>query len=322
MLKLKLKQIRTDGGTQMRVGPRNQEVVREYADVLKEGGTLPPVLAFHDGQEYWLADGFHRYSAHMLLDWREIDAEVREGSKRDAILYAVGANTSHGLRRSNADKRRAVETLLKDAEWGANSDNWIAKQVHVSQPFVSKLRHELAPLKTVISERRTSDGRTMQIGNIGQRVQVVPDVPAQVFPAQPVHSVDAPATPPTSVPEVEVQPYAPRTALNATPPAPPILEPEGQDEPVIRAEDLYIPFHDPEPPSRTAEETQKGVKDIHNALERLLKRERDGRGLLATPDPYTRSVRNLARHARDMLDEWLENGTDRDSKTISVDALN
>ena len=31
----------------------------------------------------------------------KIEADVREGGRRDAILYAVGANAAYGLKRSN-----------------------------------------------------------------------------------------------------------------------------------------------------------------------------------------------------------------------------
>lgn len=35
-----------------------------------------------------------------------------QASRRDALLYAAGANGAHGLRRTNADKRRAVLLVL------------------------------------------------------------------------------------------------------------------------------------------------------------------------------------------------------------------
>lgn len=61
-------------------------------------------------------DSYHAYRAAGV---DEVPAEVRTGTLRDAVLYSVGANAAHGLRRSNAGKRRAVETLLADAEWAA-----------------------------------------------------------------------------------------------------------------------------------------------------------------------------------------------------------
>jgi hypothetical protein len=56
-------------------------------------------------------------------------------ASRGPLLHAVGANARHGLRRTNADKRRAVELLLADAEWAAKSSNWIAQTRGVSAVF-------------------------------------------------------------------------------------------------------------------------------------------------------------------------------------------
>jgi hypothetical protein len=75
-------------------------------------------------------------------------ADVRRGALRDAMLAAAGANITHGFRRSNADKRRAVLTLLRDEEWSAWSDAEIARRCGVSQPFVGKIRAELSPSQT------------------------------------------------------------------------------------------------------------------------------------------------------------------------------
>ena len=102
-----------DGGTQARL-KIDDDIVMEYAEAMQRGDTFPPVVAFDDGNRLWLADGFHRYQACRLLGKFAIATDRREGSQRDAILYSLGANASHGLRRSSADKRRAVETMLKD----------------------------------------------------------------------------------------------------------------------------------------------------------------------------------------------------------------
>jgi hypothetical protein len=63
------------------------------------------------------------------LGLAKISADVREGSRRDAILYAVGANASHGLKRTNRDQRNAVMLLLKDPEWGRRQDVRTADQI-------------------------------------------------------------------------------------------------------------------------------------------------------------------------------------------------
>ena len=94
----------------------NIAVVREYAERLAAGDNFPAVIAYNDGESIWLTDGWHRDAAHAKLDLAEIDVDVRAGSWRDAQLLALGANQNHGLRRSNSDKRRAVEAMLRDPE--------------------------------------------------------------------------------------------------------------------------------------------------------------------------------------------------------------
>jgi hypothetical protein len=100
-------------------------------------------------------------------------ADVHTGTQRDAILFSASANSLHGLRRTNADKRKAALLLLEDAEWSAWSDNAIAKQCGVSHPFVAAVRFSL---ETVSSEKpaerigKDKHGKetTIKTGNIGK----------------------------------------------------------------------------------------------------------------------------------------------------------
>ncbi len=131
-----------DDGAQMRVEMK-PDVVRECADDMAGGAVFPPVVVYYDGSIYWLADGYHRVEAARKLERETIDAEVREGGKRDAIIHGIGANASHGLRRAQADKRRAVERLLCDEEWSKWSDRKIAKFAKVDHKTVGKIRREL-----------------------------------------------------------------------------------------------------------------------------------------------------------------------------------
>ncbi|NJM67356.1 MAG: ParB N-terminal domain-containing protein [Acaryochloris sp. RU_4_1] len=133
-----------DGGTQ----PRFQlydEVVAEYAEDLRQGATFPPVIVFWDEKEkvYWLADGFHRVRAHEAIGTKEVRAEIHLGTRREAVLYSVGANATHGLRRTNADKYRAVERLLRDDEWSKWSNREISRRCGVSHDLVNRLRKSM-----------------------------------------------------------------------------------------------------------------------------------------------------------------------------------
>ena len=150
---LRIADIRRDGGTQFRAGAV-EDAVLAYAEAIAAGAVLPPVDVFQDeASVYWLADGFQRVDAHLRADKTTIKAIIRPGTRRDAVLHACGANTSHGLRRTNEDKRRAVAALLGDPEWSTWSDRKVADVCRVSHPFVGGIRNELTG--TVTSDVRT-----------------------------------------------------------------------------------------------------------------------------------------------------------------------
>jgi hypothetical protein len=144
--------IRTDGGTQPRA-ELNQATVEEYAAAMADGAVFPPVTVFQNGREYWLADGFHRVHAARKAGQAEIAADLRQGTRRDAVLFSVGANADHGLHRSNDDKRRAVVTLLTDDEWSRWPQTKIAQACRVHRQYVCLLAAAMDP-----SCRRGQDG--------------------------------------------------------------------------------------------------------------------------------------------------------------------
>ncbi len=82
-------------------------------------------------------------AAARKLERETIEAEVLDGDARQAILHGIGSNASHGLRRTQADKRRAVERLLRDEEWSKWSDRKIAKVAKVDHKTVGKIRRDL-----------------------------------------------------------------------------------------------------------------------------------------------------------------------------------
>jgi protein gp37 len=149
---------------------------------MDDGAAFPPVTVFSDGHDYWLADGFHRIKAAERIGKETIEAEIQQGGRREAILHSVGVNATHGLRRTNDDKRRAVMTLLNDTEgyigedgkrhyWYKWSDREIARRCAVHNSFVSRLR---ASLSTSDSEPRTYTTKhgttaTMDTSAIGRK---------------------------------------------------------------------------------------------------------------------------------------------------------
>jgi hypothetical protein len=157
---LQLSEISTTAGTQVRASICADTVDR-YAESMQEAVAFPPVIVFHDGTQYILADGFHRVMAATRNGFRDINAEVRKGTKSDALKFALGANAAHGLPRSNRDKRRSVELAL--SEWPKLSDRELAKICAVSHPFIAIVRGQLETVTSSPTPRIGADGKERKL---------------------------------------------------------------------------------------------------------------------------------------------------------------
>ncbi|MEN1680310.1 MAG: ParB/RepB/Spo0J family partition protein [Planctomycetota bacterium] len=167
MAQIDITLIERDPELQSRV-TTDDDTIEEYAEHLRSGKQLPDVIVFHDGLRYWLADGFHRVPAHVEAGLKVINATVLDGTRIQAAWYACGANTAHGLRRTNADKRRAVEQALKLRP--DESDRSIAEHCGVSQTTVGKVRSQVSNLDTCGAPPK-------RIGKDGKAYNVEPSKP-------------------------------------------------------------------------------------------------------------------------------------------------
>ena len=140
-MKLPLQKIKCNGGTQPRTTIYDK-VIAEYAEAMQEGASFPPLTVFYDGKEYWLADGFHRLGAAMNLNLDSIECDVHQGTLQDAQWFSFSVNKSHGLRRTNEDKARAVKAALQHCN-GQKSNAEIARHISVSREMVSDHREQL-----------------------------------------------------------------------------------------------------------------------------------------------------------------------------------
>ena len=184
---LPLKQIRLDGGTQVRASIKEEAVMR-YATDMEGGAIFPALRVFFDGTDYWLADGFHRYHAALRIGVADFLCEVDTGTARDALYYGSTANNLHGQPMDNADKRKVTMIFIEDFEWGQWSNSEIARQLHVSPPFVAKMRGESAPaVRKYITPK----------GNVAEkRKPEKKDKPAKPAKAAPLVDAPKPADPP------------------------------------------------------------------------------------------------------------------------------
>jgi len=166
--KLRISEIRMDGETQ----PRSQidtVTVTEYAEAMERGDKFPPVSVIYDGDDYWLYDGFHRVRAAEKRGKFQIRAEVEQGTREDAVWESLASNKKHGLRRSQADKRRAIKRALKHTYGAEASNSKIAKHIGCSHATVRKYRKELESACQIdkVNQREGADGKTYDTSNIG-----------------------------------------------------------------------------------------------------------------------------------------------------------
>lgn len=189
-MKLKLEQIRTDGGTQPRAELRD-EVIADYAELMESGVTFPPLIVFFDGTNYWLADGFHRLmAARRVAPDKPLPATVHPGTLQDAQWFSYSVNKSHGLRRTNEDKERAVRAALGHDKAATLSNRQIAEHCGVSEISVRRYREKLSATATMSQSddekepenedspaprlRTGRDGRTINTSRIGESRRSAP----------------------------------------------------------------------------------------------------------------------------------------------------
>ncbi|MCL2306310.1 MAG: hypothetical protein FWC43_13275 [Planctomycetaceae bacterium] len=158
-----------DAGTQARV-KTDIKTCQAYIESMKDGVEFPPLDVFSDGssEKVILADGFHRLQSHCSFRPNEpIRCRVHLGTVADARIFAAGANISHGLRRTNEDKRKAVKMILQEQQCDDWSDRRIAEHVKVGKTLVFTLRRasKSGGLKDHLKKRIGQDGKSYPATN-------------------------------------------------------------------------------------------------------------------------------------------------------------
>lgn len=220
--------LRLDAGTQARV-KTSEETVVEYAELLTEKTGWPfnnPVDVFHDGTDYFVADGFHRVLAANRVKRASVPCRIHSGTAHDAKIFGMTANDHHGLRMSRADKRSCVEWLLDNG--GKMTQVELAKKAGVTDRFVRSIvaeRKEAAspkPPKSSVqtTENRNSSGSNRTSGGYGKtktKQEPKPEVSEDAGVEEssddgevPFDDVSAPEV--TQVEKAQVEPEQPRPA--------------------------------------------------------------------------------------------------------------
>jgi hypothetical protein len=147
----------------------HKQTIDDYAEMYEsDSEQMPPLHAFKIDGVHYLVDGFHRIEAAKQAGVVDLEVEVTTGTFQEAGRFICSANATHGLRRTNADKRRQVQIALEtDPEW---SDREIARHCGVSPDFVNRLRRTICHLMTD-TRKAVRNGKLYSIdtGKIGTR---------------------------------------------------------------------------------------------------------------------------------------------------------
>jgi len=182
-----IKQIKQSSSLQPRA-KMDTGKIDEYTESMRRGDAFPAVVVYRVGGDLFLVDGYHRFMAAQGAKLDRILAEVRAGTMREAILQSAGVNSTHGIPRSNEDKRRAVMILLRDKEWGLWNDTKIAETCHVSPELVGKIRKSILPKSVRCTSEKKKVERAgkvfkMDTSKIGRKERPAEEFPEYVPPA-------------------------------------------------------------------------------------------------------------------------------------------
>lgn len=118
-------------------------IVDEYTEAYKAGAEFPPLTVYYDGEKHWVSNGFLRTQAAILAKQETVKCDVRKGSRDEALLDSLAANETHGVRRTYADRRKAIIkafSLPGNANAAANA---IAQLCGVSTALASTVKKEV-----------------------------------------------------------------------------------------------------------------------------------------------------------------------------------
>ena len=142
--KVAIDNIEATAATQVRVR-LDRGVIDQYTEDFQNGAAFPPLDCYREegSERIILADGFHRHRAVINAGREEIGCNIHEGGLHDALVHALGSNAEHGFRRTNADKRHAVEMACKDPELSQLQQQEIADICRVHRNTVRRIQNDL-----------------------------------------------------------------------------------------------------------------------------------------------------------------------------------
>ena len=127
-----------------------ESIIKDYEEAWKDKVVFPPVQVFEVDGELFVTDGFCRVMAAANIGKSKILATITKGTFSDAVRAACGANSDHGLRRTNADKRKAA--LIAIAQFPDETTRALAEMCGVSHAYIGNLRDGEKKIEKLIDQ--------------------------------------------------------------------------------------------------------------------------------------------------------------------------
>ncbi len=204
----------------------NAGVVDQYVTCFDD---LPPVEVVDAPEGKILADGFHRVGAAKRLGRTHIAANVREGTREDAEVIALLANTTHGTPLTPWERENAVLRLHKlRPDW---SKRELARKLAVSEGTVRNLLKD-QKIRDELKQSGVSEADNLKVSVRAQIYAAPPELRPDLAAA--AHSKRWTAEQVRDVMQVMTDPQLPevdkRLALAGVVPKPRTPEQEKEEE--------------------------------------------------------------------------------------------
>ncbi len=150
----------------------DDKLVEQYAAQMKAGAIFPPIAITRVDGELYLTDGYHRTNARQKLGDTVIEAIIVDGTyedAQDAAVASVRANSYGGRKHVDAEKRKAVLTVLSMPRHQAKTDGDVANLVGVNRELIRRLRHATCDNSKLQSDNSSAPSPKKKIGKDGKR---------------------------------------------------------------------------------------------------------------------------------------------------------
>lgn len=132
-MKVRIADLVVDPTIQIRRG-NHEQTIQRYMESFDQ---LPPVDVFDTPDGQLLADGFHRVASAERLGLTEIEADVRKGTRTEALEWAVVSNTKNADPLSPDERDTGIRRLKQIHPGWSNRE--IAKAMSVSEVTIRRV---------------------------------------------------------------------------------------------------------------------------------------------------------------------------------------